>query len=260
MSPLINILTDYKQNSLEDAELIAAIYSANPESKILANKSNFETTSTIGPAMYLKLLIDKFPANTIHLIDTKISSNLPEEYMICYFKKQFIIGPNNGIIPLLAEGEDTIKFGFNQKPGKFISYARDIAYIGISLILEANFEIENIAMEHLKKTVASVINPAPFDGTKFNLQILYFDENGDAFLNLKKDEFEAQIGQKKFRIRLSINNSIEKISPHYTVSSPGDVVAVFHSSGYLQLICHHGSAKQLLGFNKHNPIILQVWE
>ena len=258
MSLLINILSDYRQNSLENVALLSSLKSFDPNVQIICNKSNFKTCSVSEPAVYLLLSSGKYPENTIHVIDTKIAGNLPEKYILACANNQWYVAPDNGILSILLKDVECSYFEIQTKPGQFVSFTEHILTPALWNITDSDFDPNRIQLPKAKIIVDSRLGDPGFQNNIYSLSIIYFDENGDTYYNLHKDFFTEHIEGKAFDIRLSITQSISKISAHYSQVPEGEIAAIFHPSGYLCLKNHHGNAKQLLGLKPDRKLMLQV--
>jgi len=257
---LINILSDYKQGSLENAKLLAAIKSLDPLAQVICNKANFRTTDIIEPALYLILSANYYPANTIHIIDTKIAHNLPEKYLLAFCQEQWFVAPDNGLLNILMNNKPCSYFEIPTKLGELVSFTESILSSALWNITDAEFNQSKIQLKKAKIVVDSRLGGPIVKNNIYNLSILYFDENGDTYYDLHKDQFDKEIAGKEFNIRLSITQSISTISKHYSAVPEGETAALFHPSGFLYLANHHGSAKKLLGLKRDRKLMLQVRE
>lgn len=258
MSLLINILSDYQKNSLENVKLLAALKLFDTNTDVLCNKANFKTCGVIEPAMYLMLTEKEYPENTIHVIDTKIAGNLPEKYVLACSNKQWYIAPDNGLLSILMENKPCAFFEIPTKPGQFVDFTKHVLIPALWNVTDARFKTENIQLPPARTIVDSRLGEPGFQNNIYRLSIIYFDENGDTYYNLHRNYFDENIAGNAFDIRLSITQSISKISEHYSQVPEGEVAALFHPSGYLYLKNHHGNARKLLGLRQDSKLMLQV--
>jgi S-adenosyl-L-methionine hydrolase (adenosine-forming) len=77
-------------------------------------------------------------------------------------------------------------------------------------------------------------------------QIIFIDNFENVVINITRQEFEAQLGSRGFRIEFRRNEHIEHISETYADVPEGEKLALFNSSGYLEIAINKGNAAGLL--------------
>ena len=89
--------------------------------------------------------------------------------------------------------------------------------------------------------------------------VLYADDFGNVVTNITKAEFEHHTAGNPFSIMLRRERyHIKKIGRSYTSSAPGETVALFNSSGFLEIAIPGGSAHALLGLNVGDKITVLI--
>ena len=85
--------------------------------------------------------------------------------------------------------------------------------------------------------------------------VIYVDTFGNVITNIEKEYFENVIGEKRFEIDLPRHREfITQINNRYDDVEPGKMVALFNSSGYLEIAINQGDISLLYGFEYGNQI------
>jgi S-adenosylmethionine hydrolase len=229
----------------------------------------FDITQT---AFILKNVFHEFPEGTIHLIgvnaeriEKEVFSNQPGvAHLVVTYKNHYFIGADNGIFSLL----------FDEKPQQIIE---------INLPIEAGtFPLLHIfvpAAAHILKNKTPDGLGEKLDSFRESMQfvpvvesnlirgmIIYIDSYGNAITNISIDLFK-QIGKERdFTIMLPRSKyNINQLSRNYADVPEGEPLALFSSSGNLQIAINKGvesmggGANKLLGL-KLNDIIQVEFE
>ena len=85
--------------------------------------------------------------------------------------------------------------------------------------------------------------------------VIYVDTFGNVITNIEKEYFENVVGEKRFEIDLPRHREfITQINNRYDDVEPGKMVALFNSSGYLEIAINQGDISLLYGFEYGNQI------
>jgi S-adenosylmethionine hydrolase len=122
-----------------------------------------------------------------------------------------------------------------------------------------------VPIEELGKPHTSLFEMMPFMPAKsasaLQIHVVHTDSFGNVITNLTRADFRNWVGDKKFTILLrSRRYSIKKIGRSYQSTALGDVVALFNSSGYLEIAINQGSASDLLGLTPGDRIVIEIHE
>jgi S-adenosylmethionine hydrolase len=199
-------------------------------------------------AFALKTAYRYFPKDSIHVvtIDPGVGSGrLP---ILVKTKDYYFIGPDNGVLSLaLAEQEvegivylDNYEFHLSPVSNTF--HARDIfAPVAVHLTKGISYQLFGKGIKNYKK-----INlPRPKLGYRIiKGEIIYIDRFGNLFTNISQD-LKDKIKRPKIKIKNKIISGGIKSS--YAQAKPGSLLAIWGSSGFLEVALNLGSAKDSLG-------------
>ena len=78
-------------------------------------------------------------------------------------------------------------------------------------------------------------------------RVLYADRFGNLITNLSRELMKDQMVDRDLRIRIG-TRTIRGLQESYGRVEPGRLLALFGSSGYLEIACNLGSAAETVGY------------
>ena len=86
---------------------------------------------------------------------------------------------------------------------------------------------------------------------KIKAQIFYADRFGNMITSISRELWDKLIGKKDFILNIG-EKRITRLVDYYEQGFPGDIVALFGSSDYLEIACVLGDASSTLGLNPND--------
>ncbi len=252
-SLFIHILADFGETAPETTIYKAILYTRFPNSTIIFTNQPFKLGDTIAPGTFLRLIYKDFPPNCIHLCLLHIDSRLPEKYILAKAKGQYFFAPDNGIVSLAFPGEDVDYFKLQSELPVV-----DVFKTLYLPALQKWVEDETNTGEIETKARRSILVQPTITGNIYRLSVQYNDVHGNAYLNMQQQEFEKIVNGKKFRFKIGMRETIERISNAYTDVPEGTKLALFGFGDMLQIAINCGSAAQYLGLNTGQMVMMEV--
>jgi S-adenosylmethionine hydrolase len=246
---IITLLTDfgYKDNFVGVVK--GVLLGINPRIHVVDLCHEVEPQNITGAAFALKTAYKYFPKDTIHLviIDPSVGSGrLP---ILVKTKEYYFVGPDNGVLSLALEQEEIEGIiyldnnEFHLRPVSNTFHGRDIfAPVVAHLSKGISYQLFGKAIRSYKK----IKLPKPKIGRKcIRGEIIYIDRFGNLFTNVSQD-LQAKIKRPRINIK---NKSIRGIKSGYARVKPDNLLAIWGSSGFLEIAVNSGSAKNKLNAN-----------
>ena len=249
---IVSLTTDFGIHDYYAGELKALLYNHIPNVKLVDISHSIEPFDIVQAAFFLSNTYQRFPEATIHVV--AVQSYYDVAFKLIFFKRDghYFIGPDNGIFSLIWPDLDA-------------SSIFEVPHLD-----QPNLSINNL----LSHTVAMIHHDMPYDeiGTpvkdytrKIYLQpvitkdqirasIIHIDRFDNVIVNLTKETFEKVKAGRQFRLFFKRNDPIHHIQKYYSDVPIGDVVALFNSSGYLEIAVNMGRASTLYNLNKNEAI------
>ncbi len=271
---IITLTTDFGHKDHFVGALKGTIYKELSDAKIV------DITHTISPfniqecAYILKNSYKAFPEGTIHIVGVDSEPTIENKHIAVLVDNHYFISANNGVISLITseiEPEKVVEINIpNPVVGSFpvldifVKVACHIVRGGKLEVVGKSFE----ELKELKEFAPRITN----EGKTIVGNVIYIDNYGNVVTNIQKSLFEAYRNGRKFEINAR-NRKINQIHNRYSDiinfdlgknqrKGPGDLLALFNSSDYLELAIYKsdlntvGGASTLLGLDYRDTIII----
>ena len=254
---IITLTTDLGQNDHYLGAVKGSIYSLHPDAKIVDITHNVESYNISKAAFVLKNCFYRFPKGSVHILAINPSLQESSEYLAVHYKEHYFIATDNGSLSLI----------FEQRPEKIIQLDlkrennHESFPLGDIFVKAACHIAKGGTLEFLGKPLEGMremIAPTPF--TQLNQirgTVAYIDKYGNAITNITEGFFNSFGKGRRFTIELSGMYQINKISKYYSEAPEGENLALFSSSGLLEIAIKEGSAAELMGLRYGNMIIVE---
>jgi S-adenosylmethionine hydrolase len=269
---IITLTTDYGHKDHFVGALKGAIYKELSEAKIVDISHSISPFNIQECAYILKNSYKNFPLGTIHVVGVDAELTPENEHIVVYVDGHYFISANNGVICLITS---------EIKPEKMVE-------LNIPDRVKSSFPVLDIfvtAACHIARGGTLEIIGKPFDqlkdirefspriseqGNTITGSVIYIDNYGNVVTNIQKSLFEAYRKGRSFELSAR-NKKITEIHHNYSDiinfeaekgqrKGPGDLLALFNSSHYIELAIYKsdlntvGGASTLLGLDYRDTI------
>lgn len=264
--PIITLTTDFGLKDHYVSAVKGAILKSCPGATIVDITHEVAVFNYIEAAFILRNVFREFPEKTIHIIGVNSVKETNEKYVAVEAEGQFFIGTDNGIFSLIL---DTI-------PGKIVelidnentTFPLKNIFVNAACKLANEIKIEDLG-NRLDQLEVRMERQAYSNPDSIMGQVVYIDRYENAITNISQEHFEATAKGRSFNIMLkpsrsyanaykevgsSFSYSITKISSTYSDVVEGEKLALFNSSGYLEIAVNRGNAGKLLGLKPGEAI------
>ncbi|MGB5360778.1 MAG: SAM-dependent chlorinase/fluorinase [Eudoraea sp.] len=271
---IITLTTDFGYKDHFVGALKGTIYKELSDAKIV------DITHTVSPfniqecAYILKNSYKAFPEGTIHIVGVDSEPTIENQHIAVLVDNHYFISANNGVISLITseiKPEKVVEINIpNPVYGSFpvldifVKVACHIVRGGKLEVVGKSFE----DIKELKEFVPRITN----EGKTIVGNVIYIDNYGNVITNIQRSLFEAYRNGRKYEINAR-NRKINQIHNRYSDiinfdlgknqrKGPGDLLALFNSSEYLELAIYKsdlntvGGASTLLGLDYRDTIII----
>ena len=270
---IITITTDLGYRDPYLAMVKGLMYSKQPNTQIVDLACDVNMHAHNEGAFALKSALPYFPEGTIHLFAIKFLNssetitNLSVDntrYLLTNYKGQYIICPDNGLFTLIDKTFNEPVFQLDYNTERQHSFYLSDIFTEIASKLINKVALEDFCLE--TQDYCKLYTFESFS-TPNNLQgmVLYEDDFGNLITSITKQEFEKQVGNKRFSIDLP-SSRIEKIYNTYDDVKIGDVVCFFNSMNLLEIASLGQSAtkivikRNVLSKYKIDRIIVEIYD
>lgn len=232
---IVTFLTDFGLDDNFVGVMKGVILGINPDVRIVDITHNVKPQDITGAAFLLKSSYKFFPKGTIHLVVVDPGVGSRRKAIIVKTKDYIFVGPDNGVLSLALKEcriEKIINITNKKyflKPVSNTFHGRDV-FAPVSGLLSKGDAIGRFGERIKEYKRLEIPKPTLSEG-----EIIYIDHFGNLVTNIGK----AIIKKIQFK-----GVSINKINTGYMETKKGHPLAIFGSSGNLEISVNQGSAKK----------------
>jgi S-adenosylmethionine hydrolase len=205
-----------------------------------------------------------FPEGTIHLVGVQPELTTNQSHVLVRSRGHYFVGADNGIFSLLLDTAPDLAYEINlNKTYKNLTFPFKDVFVDVAAHLVKGGIPDVIGRKHsgLKqiKSFAPII-----DADQIRGQVIHIDSYGNVISNITEEMFKEVGKNRDFSISYNHSfNKIRKIRNVYSDVSEGNYLALFGSSGHLEIAINMGvegkggSASSLLGLHINDDIRIE---
>lgn len=253
--PVITLTTDLGLKDHYVAAIKGAVYSQIPDAVIVDISHQVVKFDTGSAAFLIKNAFRAFPVGSVHIIGVNDEPCMEKPFLAVQAENHFFIGKDNGVFSLILE-DIPARIAVIETENKFPKFPVKEVFVNAACHLAKGGKIEDLGREidqfEQKMELVAFVEKDTIRGA-----IIYIDSYGNAITNIKREHFTKMGENRPFLIDFGINHTINAISRSYNEIPEGDIVAVFNSSGNLEIAINKGPADTLLGLKQRSTIRIE---
>ncbi len=210
-------------------------------------------------AFIVRNFYPNFPEGTVHILAINTDAAIETPHTLVYHHGHYFIGADNGIFSLIFDDlpAKIIEIDIIQDSDYFTFPSRDV-FVKVACHIAGGKPLDELG--HPKDGLLQKMAFQPvIQGDMIKGKVIYVDNYENAFVNITEALFNSIVRNRKFAITFrTANYSISQISKSYKDVSPGVMLALFSSSGYLEIAIREGKASSLLGLKMDQSVIVEL--
>lgn len=256
-APLITLTTDFGTRDPWVAAMKGVIYSLAPGATITDLTHGIAPQDILEGALFLAGAVPYFPADTIHVVVVDPGVGTDRLPVIVRCAGQTLIGPDNGLLTLLqrrypvdaAHRIENPEFMLRETSRTF--HGRDIfAPAAAHAALGRPLADFGPPVPELKRI--DIPEPSSDAEGQLHGEIIHVDHFGNCITNILRDMVPAD---SDYRVQVAAK-TLPAILHTYGDVSPGTLLALFGSTGHLEIAMAMDSAVDALQLHPGSPVTL----
>ena len=251
---IITLTTDWGLKDQYAGAVKGTLLSLMPDITIVDITHNIPTFDIEPASFVIKNCYNNFPKGTIHIIGINTEASIETPHIVALYDGHYFIGADNGIFSLIFQDkpEKIIELNITQDSDYFTFPTRDV-FIKAAYLIITGEKFENLGYE--KKTLNEMIQLKPvIEANSIKGNVIYIDSYENVILNITENLFREVGKNRRFSISFRSGYEIDTISHAYKDVDPGEKLALFGSSGFLEIAINMGNASSLLGLKMKDSI------
>jgi S-adenosylmethionine hydrolase len=271
---IITLTTDFGLKDHFVGALKGAIYSELTDARIVDISHNISPFNIQECAYILKNSYKSFPEGTIHIVGVDSEVTPENQHLVVKVDNHYFITANNGVIGLIIseiKPEKVIEINLPNAINGSFPVMDVFVKVACHIVRGGTLEVVGKSFDDLKD-LRDFSPRITDDGKKIVGSVLYIDNYGNVVTNIQKSLFEAYRKGRSFELSArtslitAIHNQYSAIVDYDQDKSKrkgaGDLLALFNSSGYIELAIYKsnlktvGGASTLLGLDYRDTITI----
>ena len=271
---IITLTTDFGHKDHFVGAIKGTIYKELSDTRIVDISHSISPFNIQECAYVLKNSYKAFPDGTIHIVGVDAEPTVENKHIAAFVDGHYFISANNGVISLIAteiKPDKLVEINIpNPAQGSFP--VLDV-FVQVACHIARGGKLEVVGKEFNDLKVLKEFSPRiTNEGNTILGNVIYIDNYGNVISNIQRSLFEAYRNGRNFEI-LARNKRINKLYNQYSEiidfeqdkskrKGPGDLLALFNSSGFIELAIYKsdlntvGGASTLLGLDYRDTITI----
>lgn len=257
-TPLITLTTDFSEASPYVAVMKGVILSLAPSARIQDLTHRIHPQNIHHASYFLATAVPYYPPNTIHVCVVDPGVGTDRRPLMVRAGGQYLIAPDNGLLTAILRKlahphvHHITAEQYFRHPVSDTFHGRDI-FAPVAAHLALGVPIESFGPTIQDWGQLPIAAATESDGI-WHGTVQFIDDFGNVITNIPAQHLD----------RLPLHVGIGPETPHgvrwvrtYADASPGDLVTLFSSDGFLELAVVQGNAALRLGIVPGTPITVQ---
>ena len=261
--PIITLTTDLGITDHYVGTIKAAILRQLPEINIVDITHQVPPFNIRHAAFILRNCYQEFPQNTIHIIGVNSESNPNTPHLAVYANNHYFIGTESGIFSLILDvkPDKIIELNISQESNNINFPTKDI-FVKAACHIARGGTLELIGKTKDNFSAERATFKATFNKNSIRGSVIHVDSYGNVITNITEELFKQISKERNFSIHIGNRNHyvLQKIHQKYTDVILGEAVALFISTGQLEIAINEGSASTLMGLDLNDIIRIEFYD
>ena len=250
---MITLVTDFGNESGYAGVMKGVILTVNHNCQVIDITHQVSPHDIEEAAFLLYNTYSYFPKHSIHIVVVDPGVGSERIPIVVETDKHWFVGPDNGVFSLLFSGEGVKKVWEITNKCYFLPevsstfHGRDI-FAPIAAHLSLGVPAEELGKEVKKFIRLKDIDPKVFKGM-IKAKVIHVDRFGNLVSNISQDLFNKVVADKSFSITVG-GRKVQKLSLSYTEAGNDEILALFGSSGWLEVSLKDGNCQKELQVKK----------
>ncbi|MFW5687353.1 MAG: SAM hydrolase/SAM-dependent halogenase family protein [Bacteroidota bacterium] len=255
---IITLISDWGLNSHYQASVKGNILRQIPDAQIVDITHTLRPYDIMNCSFILKNACLDFPEGTIHIVGVNTEASTKTPHIVVKYKDMFFIGADNGVFSLLLEGQafEAIELDIMQETDYFTFSSRDV-FVKAASMIASGTPLAQLGAPHANLYPMYAFKPVIKDN-KIEGKVIFIDDYENVFVNIDQETFRKVGRGRPYTINFRVPGyAIRTLHTSYSDVPEGERLALFGSTGYLEIAMNKGKASSLLGLGLTDPVSVE---
>tara|TARA_B100000809_G_scaffold264259_1_gene319613 strand:- start:2579 stop:3361 length:783 start_codon:yes stop_codon:yes gene_type:complete len=212
-------------------------------------------------AFVIRNCYQDFPEGTIHIIGVNSESDFETQHVAIYANGHYFIGADNGVFSLIFDTppNKVVELTISQDTDRITFPTKDV-FVKAACHIARGGTLEIIGTEKQELSVRTAFR-AVSENNIIRGIATYIDHYGNVITNISESLFKNFGNRRSFKILFrSAEYEINEISLAYSSAIEGERVALFSSTGFIEIAINKANASKLFGINQGDIIRIEFYD
>jgi S-adenosylmethionine hydrolase len=251
--PIITLTSDWGQRDYFLGAVKGKILSLLPSASIIDISHGISPFNLKQASFIIRNSYPHYPKGTVHILSILTEKTEKVPHLAVKYDGQFFIGADNGIFSLIFDHdpEKIIRISSSDEKGVKDIPARD-RFVESAVHLASGRPIEQLG-EPVSQWKEQLHFLPVVSGDVIRGVVIYINQYENVVTNITRELFDKTSRGRKFVIEFR-GETLNAISKSYQEVPIGEIVALFGSTGHLEIAINQGNAGSLLGLDINDPV------
>lgn len=245
---IVTLISDWGLNSHYQASVKGSILRQIPDVQIIDITHTLRPFDIMNCSFILRNAYPDFPKGSIHIIGVNTEAGTKSPHVVVKYNEMYFIGADNGVFSLIFEDKpiEAIELDIMQDSDYFTFSSRDV-FVKAASLIAGGLPLAQLGSPHPTLNKMYAFKPIITDN-KIEGKVIFIDDYENVFVNIDQETFK-KVGQgRPYMINFRVSSySIRTLHSSYSDVAEGERLALFGSTGYLEIAMNKGKAASLLG-------------
>ncbi len=255
---IITLTSDWGSGNHYAGSVKGALLKQLPEAKIIDITHQVPCFDIMQASFVLKNTYPNFPENSIHLIGMQTEGGIDSPHIAVKYQGHYFIGADNGIFSLLFDDNpfEAVELDIIQDSDFFTFSTRDV-FVKAAAMIASGKSLTDVGQAYSSLNERFMFKPVVYPG-RIVAKVIFIDNYGNVFVNIDQEIFREVGKGKAFLISFRApGDGISSLHQSYSDVMPGEKVALFGTTGFLEIAINQGKASSLLGLQMNDAITVE---
>jgi len=258
-SGIVTLITDFGLRDEYVGAMKGAILKVNPRCQVIDVTHQIEPQNVLRAALVLRNTYPYYPAGTVHLVVVDPGVGTQRRAVILQKGRHFFVGPDNGVFTFVlssvgkTEGYEITQRKYFLSPLSETFHGRDI-FSPVAGHLSLGRNPQRFGVRAANFVRAEWPQPR-LKGKKLLGRVLFADSFGNLITNIAREEYGSLSAGQPLLIQ-GKGWQTDRLRRTYGEGKPGIPIALFGSSGLLEIAVSGGNAQKKLKVKKGDPLVV----
>ena len=247
MSGIVTLTTDFGTRDPYAGAMKGMVLTANPDARIVDITHEVPARDIVHAAFIIARSYEFFPTGTVHVVVVDPEVGEKRKNIAILTKRFVFVGPDNGTFAMVLQRERTIEIReITNQP--FVAERVSNTFHGRDVFAPCAGHLSAGRLFADVGPLFPQVRPLRYPRAVHadNLltgEVIAVDSFGNLITNVPEHTFRSFVGKRRYEIYFATER-FGTVMRHYSDVAPGTPIALFSSSGYLEVSINSGSAEE----------------